>query len=494
MLKLRIKNRDTIILLGISFLNLLIHLLTNSQYGFHRDELYFIDCSKHLAFGYIDMPPLTPLFAKLTITVLGETLQGLRFFPALLSSVIVFLTGLMAKEMEGKLFAQILASLTIIVAPIYLVAGTQFQTTPVDQFFWVLTCYLFIRFINTNNQKLWLLIGLVVGLGLLAKYSVAFLAFAIFIGIFTSSQRKIFKEKWIWLGTFIGLIIFLPNIIWQVRNGFPVLEHIQALQEQETTPNLQFLIEQFIIINPLNLPIWIAGLLFLIFSDQGRKYRLLVWIYFIPLVIFLLMRGKSYYLGSAYPVLLAAGSVILEIILLRKQMNWLKYAIIGLLLVISVITSPLWLPVLSIEKMKKLGIADLRYDYREMIGWPELVSSVSQVYKNLPNKEQKNAIIITGNYGEAGSINHYGSKLGLPAAASGIGSYFYWGPGNPDATSVIFVGYPEDYLKRYFSEVTVKEVFTNKYGINNEEQGILIILCRRPKKPISEMWSEFKHF
>jgi hypothetical protein len=144
--------------------------------------------------------------------------------------------------------------------------------------------------------------------------------------------------------------------------------------------------------------------------------------------------------------------------------------------------------------MKQLGIVDFRYDYREMIGWPELVSSVSKVYNGLTKEEQKNTIIITGNYGEAGSINHYGSKLGLPAAASGIGSYFYWGPGNPDATSVIFVGYPEDYLKRYFSEVTVKEVFTNKYGINNEEQGILIILCRRPNQPISEMWTEFKHF
>jgi 4-amino-4-deoxy-L-arabinose transferase-like glycosyltransferase len=138
MLKLRIKNRDTLIILGISFLNLLIHILTNGQYGFHRDELYFIDCSKHLAFGYIDMPPLTPFFAKLTLILLGDTLQGLRFFPALLSSIIVFMTGLMAKEMGGKLFAQILASITIVVAPIYLVAGTQFQTIPVDQFFWFL--------------------------------------------------------------------------------------------------------------------------------------------------------------------------------------------------------------------------------------------------------------------------------------------------------------------------------------------------------------------
>ena len=492
--KLHIKNRDILILLGISISNLLIHLFTNGQYGFHRDELYIMDCSKHLAFGYADMPPLTPFFAKLTIILLGETLQGLRSFPALLSSIIVFLTGLITKEMGGKTFAQILASLTIIVSPIYLVAGTQFQTIPVDQFFWVLTCYLFIRYINTNNQRLWLLIGLVVGLGLLAKYSISFLAFAIFIGISTSKQRKLFTGKWIWFGTLIGLFIFLPNIIWQFRNGFPVFEHLQALRKEESTSTLKFLIEQIIIINPLTLPIWIAGILFIIFSELVRKYRILVWIYFIPFLAFLLMKGQSYYIGPAYPILLAAGSVILEIKLHQKQINWLKYAIPILLIVSLVITCPLWLPVLSIEKMKKYGIADISYDFREMIGWPELVSSVSRVYENLPNEDKKNTIIITGNYGEAGSINHYGPKLGLPLAASGIGSYYYWGPGNRDASTVLVVGYSEDYLKRYFSEVTIKEVFRNKYGINNEEQGILIILCRKPNKPISEIWSEFKHF
>ncbi len=494
MLKLSIRNRDILILIGISFLNLLVHLLTNGQYGFHRDELYLIDCTKHLAFGYVDMPPLTSFFAKLTIILLGESLQGLRFFPALLSSIIVFMTGLMAKEMGGKIYAQILASLTIVVAPIYLIAGNQFQTIPLDQFFWVLTCYLFIRFINTNNQRLWLLIGFVVGLGLLAKYSIAFLAFAIFIGILTSKQRKFFIGKWIWFGALISLLIFLPNIIWQVRNGFPVLEHMQALRKDESTPTLQFLIEQILIIHPLTLPIWVAGILFFILSKQGIKYRILVWIYFIPLLAFLLMKGKSYYMGPAYPILLAAGSIILERKLLQKQINWLEYTIPVLLIVSSVITSPLWLPVLSIEKMKKFGIADLSYDFREMIGWPELVCSVSRVYENLPNDDQKNTIIITGNYGEAGSINHYGSKFGLPLAASGIGSYYYWGPGKPDATIALFVGYSEDYLKRYFSDVTVKEVFRNNYGINNEEQGILIILCRKPNKPISEMWTEFKHF
>jgi len=292
----------------------------------------------------------------------------------------------------------------------------------------------------------------------------------------------------------IALIVFLPNILWQIHNRFPVLEHMQALAKDESTPPFQFLIAQIFNLNPLNLLIWGAGMLFFFITEQGRRYRMLAWIFFIPFLVFLLMKGKPYYLAPAYPVFFASGSVIIEILILRKQLNWLKYTIPTLLLLSAILTSPAWLPILSVEKMKQLRIVDFRYDYREMIGWPELVSSVSRVYNGMTKEEQKNTIIITGNYGEAGSINHYGSKLGLPVAASGIGSYFYWGPGNPDATSVIFVGYPEDYLRSYFSEVTVKEVFTNKYGINNEEQGILIILCRKPNKPISEIWPEFKHF
>lgn len=494
MLKFRIKDRDTLIILGISFVNLIIHLLTNGQYGFFRDELYFIDCAKHLDFGYADMPPLTPFFAKIIIALLGETLRGIRFFPALLSSAIVFLTGLMSREMGGRLFAQILASITIIVAPVYLVAGTQFQTIPVDQFFWVLTCYLYIRLINTNNQKLWLLIGLVMGMGLLAKYSIAFLAVAIFIGILISDHRKMLTNKWIWLGVLISLIVFLPNILWQIHNRLPVIEHMQALRNDESTPTLQFLLEQIIILNPFNLPIWIAGILFFFFTEQGRNYRTLVWIYIIALTVFLLMKGKSYYLAPAYPALFAGGSVIIEIILVRRQFNWLKYFIPALLLLSAIVTSPVWLPVLPVEKMKKLGIADIRYDFREMIGWPELVSSVAKVFNGLSEEEKMNTIIITGNYGEAGAINHYRKKFGLPGAVSGISSYYFWGPGNPDASTVIFIGYPEDYLSRFFSEVKLMEVIRNQYGINNEEQGQHIVLCRKPEKPISELWKEFKHF
>ncbi len=492
--KIKAKYRELLMILGISLVNLFIHVLTNGQYGFHRDELYFIDCSKHLALGYVDMPPLTPFFAKITIALFGETLWGLRFFPALLSSVVVFLTGLMAKEMGGKLFAQILGAITVMVAPVYLVAGTQFQTIPFDQFFWVVICYLLLRLINTSNQKYWLLVGLALGLGLLTKYSAAFLAFAIFLGILIGKHRIMLAKKWLWLGVAIALVVFLPNILWQVHNDFPVLEHLQALRQDESTSALQFLFEQVFILHPLNLPIWIAGILFFFINEKGKNYQALGWIYVIALLIFLLMKGKSYYLAPAYPALLAGGSVLIEQLIINKRLNWLKSAIPGLLLLSTILTSPVWLPILSIEKIINLGIADIRYDFREMIGWPELVNSVSNVYHGLSKEEQIRTIIITGNYGEAGAINHYRKKYDLPEASSGISSYYYWGPVNPEASIAIFIGYPDDYLNRYFSDVEIMEIITNTYGINNEEHGLTITICRNPIKPISELWAEFKHY
>jgi 4-amino-4-deoxy-L-arabinose transferase-like glycosyltransferase len=289
-------DKSPFLLIGLSLANFVIHLLTNGQYGFFRDELYILDCAKHLDLGYADMPPLTPLFAKIVIFFLGETLQGLWFFPAFLSSMMVLMTGLMTREMGGKLYAQLLASIAFMIAPIFLVAGTQFQTIVIDQFFWVLTCYLLIKFINSGNQKLWLLIGVSLGLGLLTKYSAVFLGFAIFFGLIISHHRKILNQHWIWFGVSIALLLFLPNLVWQIQNGLPVVDHMEALGRDETTPSLQFLIEQIIILHPLNLPIWITGIIFLTTSEAGKKYLLLVWIYFIPLLVFL--SSSTYLVGQ----------------------------------------------------------------------------------------------------------------------------------------------------------------------------------------------------
>jgi hypothetical protein len=492
--KLHSKHTEIWWLVGISLINLIIHLLTNGQYGFHRDELYMIDCAKHLDFGYADMPPLTPWLAKISITWFGETLRGLRLLPALISSSMVFITGLMAKEMGGRLFSQLLAALTVMAAPVYLVTGTQFQTTLFDQFFWVIISYLLVRLIKTDNQRWWISIGFIAGLGLMNKYSVLFLGLAILAGLIASRRLSLFATRWLWLGIFIALIVFLPNLIWQIRHHLPVLEHMQALRKDESIPALRFLSEQALIMHPFTIPLWIGGILFFCFNERGRKFYMLAWIYFIPLFIFLMMKGKSYYLSPAYPVLLAGGSVAFENMLAKRQISWPKYVFPGLLVATSIITLPLWLPVFSVQNTIRYGISAIRYDYREMIGWEDLVKSVSRVYDGLPPDERSLTSIITGNYGEAGAINHYGSAYGLPLAASGISSYHYWGPGNEDATTFIVVGMPKEFLSRFFSGITLMATIRNPYGIENEEQGQPVYICRNPVKPIKELWSYFKYY
>lgn len=494
MKKMKFERPEITWLIGLSLFNLMIHLLTNGQYGFHRDELYIIDCAKHLDFGYADMPPLTPWLARLSITLCGETLRGLRLLPAIISSAMVFITGLMAREMGGRLFSQLLAALTVLVAPVYLVSGTQFQTIPFDQFFWVITCYLLIRLIQTDNQRLWILIGCIAGLGLMNKYSVLFLGLAVLIGLLATRRTSWLSTRWLWLGLSIALLVFLPNIVWQISHHLPVLDHMKALRKDESISALRFLAEQAFIIHPFTIPVWIGGILFFCFNDRGRKFGLLAWIYFIPLVIFLIMKGKSYYLSASYPVLLAGGSVAFENLLAKKQIIWPKYVFPGLLVASAIIFIPLWLPVLSVKNTVRYGISSVRYDYREMIGWEDLVKTVSRVYDDLPPGERSLTSIITGNYGEAGAINHYGSAYGLPVASSGISSYHYWGPGNENATTFIFVGMPEDFLSSFFTGITLVANISNSYGIENEEQGQPVFLCRHPVESINELWPYFKHY
>ena len=488
-------NSDFIYLLYFAVFNLILHLITNGQYGFHRDELYFMDCAKHLSFGYADLPPLTPFLGRIAIEIFGESLRAIRFFPALAGSLAVFFTGLMVKELSGKRFAQGLAMIAVIISPVYLVSGTQFQTIPFDQLVWIICGYLLIRIINTNEPKIWLLIGLTIGIGFLNKYTMVFLGLSILIGLLISKQRHFLLNRWLWLGALLAFLILLPNLIWQYINHWPVIDHMQALNSDihEEYSVLKFLLEQVLILSPFNLPIWILGIYYY-FSKAGKRHQLLVWIFIIPLIIFSFTGAKSYYLSPAFPVLFAGGAVYLETILNKSGKVWITRSIIVVLTFSFLITLPAWLPILSIEKSKQYGLMEFRYDYREMIGWEELVATVAGVYNQLPENEKSRTTIFTGNYGQAGAINHYGSKYDLPAATSGIGSYHAWGPDLKAEIYIVVGGYPEDYLNRYFNKVEKAGIIRNSYDVENEEYNQPFHICRGLKRPIQDIWPEFKHF
>ncbi len=488
-------SQDYRYLFYFALFNFMLHITTNGQYGFHRDELYFLDCAKHLSFGYADIPPLTPFFGRIAVEIFGESLRAVRFFPALAGALAVFFTGLMVREFNGGHFAQALAMIAVIISPVYLVSGTQFQTIPFDQLIWIICGYLLIRIINTNDSKIWLLIGLTIGIGFLNKYTMFILGLSVLVGLLLSRQRFFLSDRWLWLGVLSAFLIFLPNLVWQYVHHMPVFDHMQALSSdiQDEFSVFNFFLDQIIIFSPFNLPIWTIGISFY-FSKKGKHYQMLVWLFIIPLVIFSFTGAKSYYLSPSFPILFAGGAVYLESLLTGRRIIWIKRSIIGLLVISFIITLPVWLPILPIEKSKQYGLMDIRYDYREMIGWEELVETVAETYHKLPESDQKITTVFTGNYGEAGAINHYRLKYGLPRATSGIVSYYLWGPNVEAEIYIVIGGFPEDYLFRYFKRVEEAGVIRNSFDIQNEEYNQPFYICRELKRPILEVWPELRHF
>jgi hypothetical protein len=349
--------------------------------------------------------------------------------------------------------------------------------------------------INTENLKTWILIGMAFGIGFLNKYSMVFLSFSVFVGLFVSGNRRYLSGRWLWFGVMATFIIFLPNLIWQYQNQFPVIDHMHALGTDinEEFSIFKFIWEQVIILGPLNLPLWLLGIYFY-FSNVGRNYNILVWIFIIPFIIFSFTGAKSYYLSPAFPLLFAGSAVLIEYLLNKYQKLYIKKYILAALVISFLLTLPIWLPILTIEKSKEYGLMEFRYDYREMIGWEEMVKTIADAYNLLSDEEKQKATIFAGNYGQAGAINHFGKFYHLPKATSGIVSYHTWGPDVNADIYIIIGGYPQQYLEQYFEEVTEAGVIKNLYDIENEEYNQAFHICKRLKRPISEIWPEFRHF
>jgi 4-amino-4-deoxy-L-arabinose transferase-like glycosyltransferase len=429
--------------------------------------------------------------------VFGDSLFALRFFPAAAGAAVVLLTGLMARQLGGGWYAQCLAALTAIIAPIYLAVGGLLGTVVFDQFFWVLCTYILLVLLNRENPRLWLLIGLVFGIGLLNKYTMLFYGLGLFAGLLLTDKRKYFRSKWLWLGGLIAFIIYLPNLIWQVNHDWPTVEFLGNLDQHtsEEIPRSIFLGLQVLLIHPFALPIWLIGLGHCFLSKSGSRYRVLGWIYLVAFLALLALQGKAYYLAPAYPALLASGAVVIAGFIQQRNWAWLKPALVSILMVGGAITAPISLPILSVDKLDDSLILEINGELGDMVGWDELVASVAEAYSRLPAEEQARAGIFTSNYGSAGAINFLGEPYKLPEAISGHNNYYLWGPGNTEEVEVyIGVGFSEEFLKTFFNEVEKAGTITNRYGIENEEYNQPFFYCRSPKMSISEAWPQLKHY
>jgi Dolichyl-phosphate-mannose-protein mannosyltransferase len=485
-----------------------LHVAFSGRFGFFRDELYYAACGQHLAWGYVDHAPLAPFLARLGRALLGDSLLALRFLPALAASAQVLLGGWLARELNGGKYAQFLAALCVLLAPIYLTFDNFFSMNAFEPVFWMICAAIVLRILNDGNPKLWLLCGLFAGLGILNKHSMLFFGSGLVLGLLATPARKHFRQPWIWLGAAIAFLCFLPNLLWEIQNGWPTLALFHAVMGTKyviVSPR-EYIWQQALLIHPLAAPICIAGLYFLLRDALGKKYAALAWAYFTVLAEMLILHGKIYYLAPAYPMLLAAGSVWIDLRLTPRAGEWLRLTIPVPLLIGGMIAAPLAMPILPVEAairyarfwdvqaihVENVPVGDLPQLFADMFGWQEQVGAVAGVYQALPEPERAQAVVLAYNFGEASAIDYFGPKLRLPPAISGHNQYGLWGPGAMTGQVAVAIGFSERQLRQFYDEVTPAASVSPQYAMPEESQ-LTIFVCRRPRKTLQESWAAWKY-
>lgn len=479
---------------------LVFHTFVNQQYGFHRDELATLDDARHLAWGYVAYPPFTPFVGRVALTLFGESLAGFRFFAAAAQSVAVVLTADMARRFGGGRAAQWLAALAVAVSGVSLAASSLFQYVSFDYLWWVLIAWLVVRLVETDDPRWWVAVGVVVGLGFLTKYSILFFVAGLAVGFFATPLRRHLGSRWLWAGVAASLLVAAPNLLWQLRHDFVTLDFLKSIHARDVSIGRAdgFLLKQlFVPANPATVPLWAAGLFALFASPSLRRFRVLGWMAVTPLFIFVVARGREYYSAPLYPMLLAAGAVCLLGFLKARgfaERRAMAFAVPVLLLAgaaVAAVATPA-APVGSRWWRQALAV---NADLREEFGWPELVAEVARVWETIPEAERGRAAVYCANYGEAGAVNLYGPRHGLPQAISGINSFWARGYGSPPPETVVVLGGRREQLEQRFESVTLAGRVPNPLGVENEESRRPdIYLCRRPRQNWAELWPKLRAF
>jgi dolichyl-phosphate-mannose-protein mannosyltransferase len=489
---------DFALLASLAFATLLLHLLTASRYGFNRDELSILEDARHLAWGYVSYPPLTPLFGRVALSLFGTSLVGFRFFSALLQAITIVLTGSMAKDMGGRRAAQLAAASASI--PFSLGVGALMQYTSLDYFFWVLTAFFVVRLLKTTDPRYFLAIGGSIGLGMLAKYTMLFFAAGALAGLLFTDARKYFRTIWPWLGVLVSLLIVAPSFLWQARHHFVAWDFLRFLHHRDVAEGLtkSFLTDQFEM-TLLFSPLWIAGLGFCLSLRETKRFRLLAWMYFVPFAIFLFAKGRGYYLMPAYTFLYAAGAVWGErwISGLGSRQSKPIRAAVAVAVAISIAgAAAVALPLAPVPSVWFRAASSVNITLRDEIGWQDLVSTLAQIRDSLPAESRSTLGILAENYGEVGAINLYGPGRGLPRAISGVNSSWEHGYGDPPPQTVIIVGFPRPFVEANFDSCRLAAQNTNSLGVVNEEttERRDIFLCGPPKSGWPKFWRTFQYF
>lgn len=489
-------------------LKLAIHLLTSvHRYGYFRDELYFLDCARHLDWGYVDTAPLIAVYAKLAL-MMGGSLPALRILPALAGAALIALSMFIAWQLGGGRFAQALAGVCALVSPAILGVDVILSMNAFEPLFWMGAISVVIAILKTGNSRLWLWFGVLAGLSLENKHSTLFFGFAVLAGVLLTPLRRELLKPWIWLGALIALLIFLPNVIWQVRHHYPTLEDLENVRHSGKNVVLgvkAFVGAQILTLHPILFPVWIAGL---VSFFRHRKTRVLGWIFAVFFVTMFIAKAKDYYLFPIYPMLLAGGAVAVERWFARRpaldRSMALKAAIFAVIILLAIPIDLLVLPALSpaqyVAYTQALHLAPPKTEvghegplpqlFGDQFGWEEMVKQVADAYWSLPPEERARTGIFATNYGEAGALHLFGPRYGLPWAISTHQNHFFWGPPDFKGDNLIVLQWGPRRLDRYCQSGEMLAEHYHPYGM--EEENGPIYLCRGLKHPLSEVWPQWK--
>jgi hypothetical protein len=495
------------LVIAIAAAKLLVYFYTGRHYGHFVDELYYLACSRHLDWGYVDQPPLIALVTWLWRSVFGQSLAAIRLLPALAGVAEVVLTALIARELGGKRFAQALAAFAVLVAPGILGGDGLLTMNAFEPLFWMGCAYLLIRLIKTQNEKLWIWFGVLAGFGLENKYSMLIFGAGLVLGLLLTPARRLLASRWLWVGGAIAFLIFLPNLLWNIQHHFPFLElqaNIRASGRDVPLGPVAFFVQEILLMHPLALPIWLGGLWFYFGTQAGRPFRAIGWAWIFTAVVIVGLSPRVYYLFPAFPVLFAAGGVLWEQLLARPRWTWLKFAYPALMLLVAAVLAPLAIPVLSPEAYirctKTIGLEQPRIEtarlgplpqiFADQFGWDEMAAAVGRAYNALPPDVRARTAIFAQSYGQAGAIDLFGPKYSLPQAICGHQSYFLWGPRGYTGESMIVMDDREERLKELFA--SVRKVGSVDHPYSMPYNHFDIFYCQGMHPPLQEIWPHLK--
>jgi len=496
-------------LAAIALAKLALHFVTNALggYGYFRDELYYLASIHHLSWGYVDHPPLSIALLALQTSLFGSSIFALRLFPALAGALTLVVIMLLARELGGGRWAMALAGAAGLVSHIVLAFDTIYSMNCFDLLVWATAGLLLARLVNHERPRDWLWLGLLLGLGLENKVGVLWLGAGLFVAVVATPLRRNLRSRWPWLAAAIALILFAPYVVWNLQHDMAHAEFIaNAVAGKYSGLGVADLLGgQLLINNPVNLPLWLGGLYFVLLG-RGRRYRAL-GIAFLTVVAVLLANGSSKpeYLAGAMTLLFAAGGVAFESWFADSR-QWVRPALLAITLG-GLVMSPITLPILPVETYIKFAetvglkphtseakeLADLPQFYADMFGWPEKAEAVARAYDSLSAEDRAKVVIFAGNYGRAGAIDFFGPALGLPGAISSHNSYWIWGPGEGDRSVVLFLGSDRGELEEHFAEVEEVGRVTCHYCMPYEAD-LAIYLCRGAYAGLEEIWPQIRSF